>query len=256
MKLVTTYFQPTSVLDSFKCRLSDKSKNEQLLRVYLNRIEVADIAPEGLQHRCTVTIRGKVLTAARLPVKGEAWSRVLVLTDHPDPELILLAYDDELGRLTQIKGQSMYEQGPRPMEYLNTVVVDPAGEYGIVCCYAGKLKVVVFADDEDEDDEVFSEFDVVLPEMSILSLAILEDSTLGILHIDFQQRLQLLSRSLSISNQDLSPTPSELIPKTIIKPSSVSLPTSDLLPHLVPVPSTDTEQGGVMILGGAGEVGE
>lgn len=87
-----------------------------------------------------------------------------MLTDHPDPELILLEYDDRLGRLTQVKGQSMYEQGPRPMEYLNTVVIDPAGKYAIVCCYAGKLKVIVFVgddDEEEEDDEVFSEFDVV-----------------------------------------------------------------------------------------------
>lgn len=103
-------------------------------------------------------------------------------------------------------------------------------------------------------------------ELSLLALTFITSSStdelcLAILHIDHQQRLQLLSRELDVSpnNEQLSPKPSTLLPSTPLPQKSFPGPfAGDTLPILIPIsapPSsssvdTDAPNGGVLILGG------
>jgi DNA damage-binding protein 1 len=94
-------------------------------------------------------------------------------------------------------------------------------------------------------------------ELNIFSLAFLpapsNNYPIAILHLDHNQDLQLLTRDLVLSEYELSPESSLLLPQTLLSPSVVA-PT-DALPCLVSVPpqqSNATEQlpGGVLVLGG------
>lgn len=73
-------------------------------------------------------------------------SNLLVLTDHPYPKLILLAYNTsrDTPELTEKWSTDLHDRNARHAEYLNDVIVHPAGRVAIVSCYAGKLKVVTF----------------------------------------------------------------------------------------------------------------
>lgn len=95
-----------------------------------------------------------------------------------------------------------------------------------------------------------------MPELNILSLTFLTASSnnypIAILHLDHNQNLQLLSRDLLISECELSPEPSLLLPQTLLSTSAVA-PT-DVMPCLALVPplqSNATElPAGVLVLGG------
>ena len=88
---------------------------------------------------------------------------MLVLTDHPDPKLILLEYHTDKGtpELTETWSSSLYDRHARHAEYLNDIIVHPAGRAAIVSCYAGKLKVVTF-----KNGKVDSDFDVMSVSLS------------------------------------------------------------------------------------------
>lgn len=101
-----------------------------------------------------------------------------------------------------------------------------------------------------------------IPELSLLAVTFITPSSadelcLAILHIDYQQRLQLLSRDLDVSpnNEYLSLKPSTRLPSTPLSQKSFPGPfTISSLPILIPIPalpiSSDTSQGGILILGG------
>jgi DNA damage-binding protein 1 len=93
-------------------------------------------------------------------------------------------------------------------------------------------------------------------QLNILSLTFLTNSSnnysIAILHLDHNQNLQLLTHNLVLSESELSPEPSLLLPPTLLS-SSVVAPT-DPMPCLALVPpqqSNATEQlpGGVLVLG-------
>lgn len=73
-------------------------------------------------------------------------SNVLVLTDHPDPKLILLKFDDsnESPELKDIWSESLFDRNARHAEYLTDIVVHPAGRAAVVSCHIGKLRVLTF----------------------------------------------------------------------------------------------------------------
>ncbi len=96
-----------------------------------------------------------------------------------------------------------------------------------------------------------------MSQLNILSLTFLsansDNYTIAILHLDHNQNLQLLAHDLVLSEYELSPEPSLLLPQTVLSTSAVA-PT-EAPPCLALVPpqrSNATEQlpGGVLVLGG------
>lgn len=103
-----------------------------------------------------------------------------------------------------------------------------------------------------------------LPELNLLSLSFLhvqqDRYVLAIVHIDFQQKMQLISRELYLDSQELAAETSQLLPSTVLSPST--FPFADVPPILIPIPAfplsaTDNDDsenreclGGVLIGGG------
>jgi DNA damage-binding protein 1 len=101
-------------------------------------------------------------------------------------------------------------------------------------------------------------------EINILSLAFLCDTSktdpvLSILHIDHQERLQLLSRDVSIDRDktnavvdiSLSVVPSVLLPSTTLPTKLFAFPFDDVcVPTLIPIPPSSGSPGGVAVVGG------
>lgn len=94
-----------------------------------------------------------------------------------------------------------------------------------------------------------------MPEINILSLTFLPTSddeyTLGILHLDSQARVQLLSRDVDVDGWELSPDPSTLFQPTRIEESVVNFPDTTILQLISVPPDNDDEfPGGIMVIGG------
>lgn len=100
-----------------------------------------------------------------------------------------------------------------------------------------------------------------IPELNVLSLCFVpsddELPVLGILHRDYNQRIQLLSRELNMDQLELSIQPAVLLQPTLL--SSGSFPEADTPPILVSVSATNDENtvggedpflGGVLVIGG------
>lgn len=93
-------------------------------------------------------------------------------------------------------------------------------------------------------------------ELNLLSLTFVSMSTgsytLAMLHIDFQQRLQLLARDIQLVDLQLSPTPSQLLPPLSLPAKWFSI--EEHAPRLAFVPSienSDSEsEGGILVVGG------
>ena len=87
----------------------------------------------------------------------------------------------------------------------------------------------------------------------------MDDYTLAILHLDYQQRLQLCARDIDVDAFELSQHPSSLLNSTFISNQTIPYPT-DSVPRLIPVqPETVDDginireysfQGGVLLVGG------
>jgi DNA damage-binding protein 1 len=92
--------------------------------------------------------------------------------------------------------------------------------------------------------------------LNILSLAFLSvgarNHSIAILHLDHNQNLILLAHDLILSERELSPQPSLLLPQTIIP----ALALTEAPPSLVTVPpqqlhgTEESVPGGVLVLGG------
>lgn len=79
--------------------------------------------------------------------------------------------------------------------------------------------------------------------------------TLAMMHIDYQQRLQLLTRDLSIVDLQLSTLPSPLLPSLTVPGKLFSTAMDDDgTPAIIHIPSQngddDDFQGGILIIGG------
>ncbi|KAF8895272.1 CPSF A subunit region-domain-containing protein [Infundibulicybe gibba] len=234
MKIVSTFHQPSSVLSSVKCRLSTRDL-EHLVVAKTNRIDIYSLQPHGLQHEHTQEIWGKILCVKAVPIPGSIRSNVLLMIDHPDPELILFSYTESDGTLSIKKQLSLHERTPRQAEFFTDVVVHPSGKVAVVSCYAGKLKVVKFKAGNYESD-----FDVSA------SIAL--------------KRVQLLARDLNMEEFEISSSPSISLYPTIITPKILPYPTESV-PILIPVPPVPSDNsrpeggdgrflGGILVLGG------
>ncbi|KAI0084181.1 CPSF A subunit region-domain-containing protein [Irpex rosettiformis] len=259
MKIVSTFVQPSSVTSSVKCSLTPEAELGHLVVAKASCIEVSSITAEGLNHECSLEIWGRVLSVKAVPAKDPSASNLLVLLDHPHPKLLLLGYktQDGVSALSTLWHSDLQDRYARHAEFFTGIVTSAFGEVAVVSCYVGKLKVIAF-----NEGKVSNEFDVILPELNLLSLAFVETDTetytLAILHIDHLRRVQLLARDLDIGDADLSITPSRHLQRAIL--ASSSFPDTDNPLVLVPVPSFSLRPspsgedvqclGGVFVLGG------
>jgi DNA damage-binding protein 1 len=82
-------------------------------------------------------------------MQNAEYDNLVVLTDHPDPELIFLSYtvlrngNRDVPELKTVHHLSLYERSARPAEFFNDMLLDVSGGVLVVSCYAGKLKVVL-----------------------------------------------------------------------------------------------------------------
>ncbi|OSX59780.1 hypothetical protein POSPLADRAFT_1048255 [Postia placenta MAD-698-R-SB12] len=261
MRVVTTFHPPSSVVRSLKCSLAEEQ--EHLVVAKANRLEVFSLRPEGLRRECSLEIWGRIVSLAAIPLDDSKQSNLLVLTDHPDPKLIILTYVvDNSGNSSIVSKEfvDLYDRYARPAEFVTDVAVDPTGQVAVVSCYTGRLKVVQFEDGK----QTGVPFDISIPELFLLAMTFMRTDadayTLGILHYDHQQRLQLLSRDIDIA--DLSAPQSYHLPPTILSTSVFPTATTvETPPLLIPVPPYASQEadedstagshlGGVLIVGG------
>ncbi|KAI9465477.1 CPSF A subunit region-domain-containing protein [Lactarius psammicola] len=254
MRIVSTFHPPSSVTDAVKCRLTSDYSLIHLVVAKSNRLDIYSVQPSGLSYECGTEIWGRIVVVKAIPTTGGK-SNLLLLTDHPDPRLIFIAYSTFSSGgsfLKAVKTLNLYHHNARPSEFLHTVLVDPTGSVAVVNCHAGKFKIV-----ELDNGFYKNDFDVMVSELNILSLTFLstssDDYSIAILHQDHNQNLQLLAHSLVLSEYELSPESSLLLPQTALS-TSAAAPT-DAPPCLVPVPpqrSNTTEQlpGGILVLSG------
>ncbi|KAF8133979.1 CPSF A subunit region-domain-containing protein [Boletus edulis] len=257
MKLVSTFYPPSSVLDSLKCTLSDGNGSEFLVVAKLNRVDIYSLQPEGLHYETGIEIWGRIRAIKSVPDVHTTTVSLLVLTDHPDPELVFLLFTAAKSGekdLTVTFHLPLFERNARPAEFCHDVLVDPSGAVAVVSIYAGKLKIVVLT----EEGGYERDSDASVLELNLLSLAFIttsaESYTLAMLHFDFQQRLQLLARDIQIDDLQLSPTPSQLLPPLPLPGRWFSI--EGQTPRLVFVPSIENRdgdiecEGGVLVVGG------
>jgi DNA damage-binding protein 1 len=82
-------------------------------------------------------------------VQDLGYDNLVILTDHPDPELIFLSYTSshngtrDVPELKTLHHLSLYERSARPAEFFNDLLLDPSGSVLVVSCYTGKLKIVL-----------------------------------------------------------------------------------------------------------------
>jgi len=60
---------------------------------------------------------------------------------------------------------ALTERSARPTEFLHDIIVDPLGQLAVVCCYTGKVKVLVL-----ESGTITDDFDVSYVFTSSVSL--------------------------------------------------------------------------------------
>lgn len=253
MRVISTFHPPSSVTDAIKCRLTTDSSLIHLAVTKPNRLDIYSVQPSGLRHECGTEIWGRIVTVRAIPAR-HGKSNLLLLTDHPDPRLVLLSYSTPSSGspfLKSLKTLSLHHHHARRSEFLHSISVDPSGRVAAVNCYTGKIKVV-----ELEDGLYTNDFDIMVSELNILSLTFLSVGAgiyaIAILHLDHNQNFQLLARDLILSERELSPEPSLLLPPTIIS----SLTPTEVSPCLVTIhPQQSSSKkgpitGGIMVLGG------
>ncbi|KAJ7430630.1 CPSF A subunit region-domain-containing protein [Mycena latifolia] len=258
MKIVSTFHQPSSVLCSLKCHLTSAGV-EHLVVAKLNGLDVYSVQPEGLKHQCRWDVWGNILSVKSVPTGDASRSNLIVMIDHPDPELIFLTYAESTltgSVLNTTKRLELLENNQRPAEFFNDVIVHPGGKLAIVSCYTGKLKGVVLNAGNYKDD-----FDASLMELVVLSLTFLpsEECSIGILHFDHARRVQLHART--VLPDDISRDLSTVLHSTPISSKILPYP-EDTVPKLIPVPcpqesmGSDPDEtsesfiGGVLVVGG------
>lgn len=100
-------------------------------------------------------------------------------------------------------------------------------------------------------------------ELNLFAMTFLDtissEHILALLHVDHQQRTQLISRTLDIPSLELSPSLSPVLPNSVIPPNT--FPTVDPSPSLITIPAVcsssedgmgtqSVHPGGVLVLGG------
>ncbi|KAJ7579305.1 CPSF A subunit region-domain-containing protein [Mycena floridula] len=254
-RIVSTFHGPSASLFSVKCRLSDEI-TEHLVVGKLSSLEVYSIQESGLEYQCSLQVRGNLTSLTSVPTTTEKCN-ILVMLDHPEPELLFLSFSGY--ELILEKQISLYERVLRPAEFLNSVLVDPSGAVALVSCYAGKLKAIILDDGLPQllPDGTEVSGDISIAEINLLSFTFLHtdaDPTCALLHIDHKGTIHLFARDIVLDSYD-APLSDLLLPTTISS-KMVSAP-ADLVPKLFSIPPVDQQgsdsekfRGGVLIVGG------
>jgi len=158
------------------------------------------------------------------------------------------------------------ERSSRPAEFFNDILVHPSGELVVVSCYAGRLKVFNLSSGSYSENydvqcvylsprSAVTQYKNRLPEINVLGLAFLpvDDYVLSILHIDHEEKTQLICRDITLDDTgvDISREASLLLPPTTIAAKDVPYP-EDYLPQLASFPSDNDNNflGGILVIGG------
>lgn len=280
MKVVATFHQPSSVVSSTKCKLT--ATQEFLVVGKTDRVEVFSCQPDGVRKECYLDIWGRVVSVKALPVSlgrditlgassricwqtGDT-SRILVLTDHPDPRLIVLQYStDEEGKAS-LKSKDyieLHDRYARPAEFVTDVFVSPSGQVAVVSCYTGKLKFVQFKDKKRPDafDASYVLYLVLVSCLSNTRTTASRSCTLPRLHSYTPKAIPLhsaffiltINNSYNSSLETLtSPTTRspQMLPRSFARPSSLHryfpgetshTSSSPCLHTLLPTPRTFTK---------------
>ncbi|CAL1713378.1 unnamed protein product [Somion occarium] len=235
MKIVTTFHPTSSVVASVKCCLTSDNDLEHLVVAKPNSVEVFTLTLDGLRKECELEIWGRVLALRTIPI--QTGSKLLVLTDHPDPHAIVLEYHTNAAApyLSTESSLSLHDRNAMHAEFCTDVIV---------------LSL--------EQGKIVESFDVAIPELNLLAISFLDhhEYQLVVAHIDAQRRIQLLSRELEFSAREISAEPSEFLPSTTLLQSAFPFPDSPL--HLISVPAFEYKiddhdvkaDGGVLVIGG------
>ncbi|KAF7365431.1 CPSF-A domain-containing protein [Mycena venus] len=265
MKIVSTFQKPTSVLSSVKCSLAS-TPLEHLVVAKLDGLDVYSVQPKGLKHECRWNVWGNILSVKSVPTFDSSRSNLIVLLDHPAPELVFLTYiqSNTGGTLSVTKRLELSERNhnQRPAEFFNDILVHPDGKLALVSCYTGKLKVVVL-----KNGKYKSDCDASIMDSVIISLAFLpspDEYAIAILFYDHTRRVRLHARTVvkdNDSSYDISYELSTVLHPTPISPKFLPYPET-AVPKLIPVlcpqdfTNTDAENesetfiGGVLLVGG------
>lgn len=174
MKVVSTFHHPSAVTCSAKCKLVPNNR-EYLAVGKTNRIELYSLQPKGLHLESTLDVWAHVV--AIRPVEflvrvkcllrnvtlnfeqDPAETKLLILTDHPFPKLILLSCvisKDGVPTLQEDDWKSLHEVGAQFSEELTDVIVNDDASVVVSICYARRLRVILL------DNHMFGESHDVL----------------------------------------------------------------------------------------------
>ncbi|KZP01372.1 hypothetical protein CALVIDRAFT_493016 [Calocera viscosa TUFC12733] len=197
MRYVVTHHQPTAAVDSIRGEFT-ASGTVSLAVAKSNRIELYNLAPEGLKQICDIEIWGQITNIVEIKREDKP-SFILVTTDHPDPYLLSLAYRASPSpHLEVVHSTSLKARAGRIAEYCQRSIVHPSGRIAVTSAYTGSLKVTIFGEEGKGKD-----IDIRIREQNLLSFAFLPLSspsappTLALLHIDHNGSRHLVTRSLT-----------------------------------------------------------
>lgn len=150
-RVVSTLHPPSAVVSSVKCCLHSPDI-ENLVVAKLSTLDVYSIQPSGLVFQSTLPIWGKILSVKAVPLPESNVANLVVMLDHPEPELLFLSYDPAQKTLKLDTQLQLYEPTPRPAEFLNRVFVHPSGQIVVASCYVGRLRVCQLSEGKLERD--------------------------------------------------------------------------------------------------------
>ena len=95
-----------------------------------------------------------------------------------------------------------------------------------------------------------------IPELTLLALTFISTTdnkfTLAILHVDHQNRVQLISRDVNVADNDISRAPSMVLLQTAIPKSEITDELEDYPPSLIPLHGSDADTSeAVLLVGGS-----
>ncbi|KAF9053599.1 hypothetical protein BDZ89DRAFT_1056185 [Hymenopellis radicata] len=242
-RVVSTFHASSAVVSSCKCRLTD-ANTEHLVVAHPDNIQVYSVRDSGLVLECTTRIWGRVLSVKPVPITDTNKSNIVVLLDHPDPELLFLTFSAENPSLDLAQTISLVEDGAPMSEFYHGVLVDSNGELAVISTYQGKVKILQLADGLSAQES-----DARLPELTVFSLELIHNTHLAILHLNHKRCVELVVRELSAD--DVSSQYSLIFSPTLISSNTLPFPHDDI-PKLIFAPefSQDESPGGLVVAGG------
>ncbi|KIY70002.1 hypothetical protein CYLTODRAFT_488480 [Cylindrobasidium torrendii FP15055 ss-10] len=270
---VVSYLRkPTAVLSSCRCRLGPDD-TEYLVVLYSNWLEVYPIQATAVEPECSVEIWGRCLKVSAVPTEGDA-SRLVVLLDHPDPELVFLTYkptNEEGPAALQVSDTVDLTDATlsaKPSEYLaGELLVDPNGAFLLVHNVTSRIKFVELNDGLPEEDSVVDmRLDAFYPmfrsiliccrmrEANVLALALIPNAgedddhapALAVLYTSAKS-FYLIVHDINVDSKSLSDEPSAAFRPTKVDTDRLT----DLFLFHVPEFGVHNVPGALLVVGGS-----